>query len=190
MYKLYTDKSEIFECKINLQGASIKNAIARLVLESEDWNLVFQGTIDSNGKCKIPIKRLNILNENASGTLKLEVISEDIYFQPWKSDFKVEQNKKAIVEVISQKTNKSKPSIEISDVVHDDDKKLNENIKLAFIKELDTHNITLNTLVNYKPNKRKIDITIARFINKHKLSASAKPILINEIINHFFNTNT
>ena len=59
MYKLYTDKQENFECKLQLEGASLKKAFARIILESEDMNLVFKGTIDTNGKCSIPIKKMN-----------------------------------------------------------------------------------------------------------------------------------
>ena len=58
MYKLFTDKSELFECSINLEGASLNQSIARILIESEDYNLVFNGKIDSNGKCQIPIKKL------------------------------------------------------------------------------------------------------------------------------------
>ena len=46
MYKLYTDKTEIFECKVKIDGASLSNSQARLVIESEDLNLLFKGRID------------------------------------------------------------------------------------------------------------------------------------------------
>ena len=39
MYKLFTDKTEVFECNIKLEGASLKNSHARLIIESEDVNL-------------------------------------------------------------------------------------------------------------------------------------------------------
>ncbi len=66
MYKLFTDKVEIFECDVKLEGASTKNSIARIIVESEDVNLLFNGTITEDGKCKIPIKKLKgLLGENA-----------------------------------------------------------------------------------------------------------------------------
>ena len=34
-YKLYTDKQETFECKIFLEGASLKKATARVLIENE-----------------------------------------------------------------------------------------------------------------------------------------------------------
>ena len=58
MYKLFTDKAELFECDIKIEGASLSNSTARLVVETNDYSLMFNGSIDSLGKCKIPIKKL------------------------------------------------------------------------------------------------------------------------------------
>ena len=103
MYKLYTDKQELFECDIQLEGASLTDSKARLVIETEDLALLFKGNIDSKGKCQIPVKRLKgLLGENVKGNIKLEVIAEDTYFTPWESDFEVEASKKVQVEVKSQ----------------------------------------------------------------------------------------
>ena len=41
MYKLFTDKNELFECSIKLQGASLKKSKARLVVETPDYSLLF-----------------------------------------------------------------------------------------------------------------------------------------------------
>ena len=102
MYKLFTDKPEVFECNIKLEGASLKNSQARLIIESEDINLLFEGTINKDGKCSIPIKKLKgLLEDNTSGQIKLEVIAEDTYFTPWKSEFIVEASRKVTVEVKS-----------------------------------------------------------------------------------------
>lgn len=103
MYKLFTDKTELFECSIKLEGASLTNSKARLIIESTDINLLFNGEIDGTGKCKIPIKRLRgLLNEETKGTIKLEVIADDTYFTPWESPFTVQASKKLTVEVKSQ----------------------------------------------------------------------------------------
>ena len=99
-YKLYTDKKEIFECKITLEGASLKDATSRIVVNTPDLKLMFEGTIDNNGNCKIPIRKLRgLFSENDKGTMKLEVIAEDTYFLPWESDFIVDTSKKIKVEV-------------------------------------------------------------------------------------------
>ena len=121
-YKLYTDKKEIFECKITLEGASLKDATSRIVVNTPDLKLMFEGTIDNQGNCKIPIKKLRgLLGENDKGTMKLEVIAEDTYFMPWESDFEVDTSKKIKVEVKQQSkplVKSSKPKMVVKEVKH------------------------------------------------------------------------
>ena len=107
MYKLFTDKSELFECDIKLEGASLNKSKARLVVETSDYSLLFDGSISSNGKCEIPIRKLKgLIDENTTGNIRLEVIAEDTFFTPWESDFEVDASKKVTVEVKSQTTKK------------------------------------------------------------------------------------
>ena len=102
-YKLYTDKQEIFECNIFLEGASLTKATSRIIVETPDLKLLFEGTIDKDGNCKVPIKKLRgLVGEDTKGTMKLEVIAEDTYFNPWESDFEVDTAKKIKVEVRQQ----------------------------------------------------------------------------------------
>ena len=83
-YKLFTDKTENFTAELKLEGADLKDSFTRLVVESDDWNLVFKGNISASGKVEIPIKKLrNVLREGTTGTIKLEVVAEDTYFTPW-----------------------------------------------------------------------------------------------------------
>ena len=107
MYKLFTDKSELFECDIKLEGASLSKSSARLVVETSDYSLLFKGNINSSGKCEIPIRKLKgLIDENTTGNIRLEVIAEDTFFTPWESDFEVDASKKVTVEVKSQTTKK------------------------------------------------------------------------------------
>ena len=107
MYTLYTDKIEKFSAKIKLEGASLKKSQARLVVESEDFDLMFKGTISSGGEVEIPVKRLKgLLEDRSSGNIRLEVIAEDTYFVPWESTFEVETSKKVTVEVKTQTAKK------------------------------------------------------------------------------------
>ena len=107
MYKLFTDKAELFECSISLQGASLKKSKARLVVETPEYSLLFNGSISKSGKCEIPIKKLKgLIDEDTTGNIRLEVIAEDTFFTPWKSDFEVDASKKVTVEVKSQTTKK------------------------------------------------------------------------------------
>ena len=99
-YILYTDKPEKFKCDIRLQGANISNATARIVLETKNLNLFFNGRIDEYGKCTIPIKELRgLLGENIKGKMALEVFADDTYFIPWHSKFIVERSKKVAIDV-------------------------------------------------------------------------------------------
>ena len=107
MYKLFTDKTELFECSISLEGASLKKSKARLVIETPEYSLLFNGNISKGGKCEIPIKKLKgLIDENTKGNIRLEVIAEDTFFTPWESDFEVDVSKKVTVEVKSQTTKK------------------------------------------------------------------------------------
>ena len=107
MYTLFTDKTELFECDIKLQGASLNKSRARLVVETPEYSLLFKGIINSKGKCEIPIRKLKgLIDENTKGNIRLEVIAEDTYFTPWESDFEVETSKKVTVEVKSQQNKK------------------------------------------------------------------------------------
>jgi hypothetical protein len=95
-YILYKDKNENFSCDIDISGAKAINSEARIVIESEDWNLIFPGKI-IGGKCIIPLKKLSLLEEGAKGKIKLEVIAEDTYFVPWEENFTVKNSKKVVV---------------------------------------------------------------------------------------------
>ena len=121
-YKLYTDKQEIFECNIYLEGASLTQATSRIIVETQDLKLMFEGTIDNQGNCKIPIRKLRgLLGEEDKGTMKLEVIAEDTYFLPWESDFEVDTAKKIKVEVKQQSKpliKSSKPKMVVREVKH------------------------------------------------------------------------
>ena len=121
-YKLYTDKKEVFECKIHLEGASLTKANSRIIVETQDLKLMFEGTIDKEGNCKVPIKKLrNLLDEDDKGTMKLEIIAEDTYFNPWESEFEVGTSKKIKVEVKQQDKSfvkNSKPQMVVKEVKH------------------------------------------------------------------------
>ena len=103
MYTLYSDKNNIFECDIQLEGASLSQAFARVIVEGENLNLVFNGDITSEGNCRIEMPKLNMLKEG--GEMKLEIIADDMYFNPWNSDFELKKSKSVTVEV-KQPTNK------------------------------------------------------------------------------------
>jgi hypothetical protein len=177
-YKLYTDKKELFECDIKLSGASIKDSFARLVVESDDMNFVFNGTISSDGKCSIPVKKLKgFLDENASGNIKLEVVADDTYFVPWKSEFLVESSKKVTVEVVSQQKEvikEGKPNISVSGIkeskkVNKSDKQHIINImKLLIREDINISNLTIK--------RGKLNTIIAEYVQENTVQKSEKII--------------
>jgi hypothetical protein len=112
MFKLYTDKNENFSADVSVKNASLKNSIARLVVETADLNLVFKGTIADN-KCTIPIKKLKgVMEENTKGKMYLEIIVEDVYFKPWESEFVVEEHTSMKV-VVQEQVVVDKPILEV-----------------------------------------------------------------------------
>ncbi len=109
-YKLYQDKNEEFSCDIMIEGSSPEETYARIIVESENWSLVFPGEI-RNGKCIVPIKKLNILKEGEVGNIKLEVVAEGNLFIPWEHQFKVKMSKKVTVLMNESKKQPKKPII-------------------------------------------------------------------------------
>lgn len=110
-YKLYQDKNEEFVCDIHVEGSSPEDTYARIIVESENWSLMFPGEI-KNGKCIVPIRKLNILKEGEVGNIKLEVVAEGNLFIPWENQFKVKLSKKVTVNVNeSKKNNIKKPKM-------------------------------------------------------------------------------
>ena len=107
-YKLYRDKAEEFVCDIAVEGVSQSDTEVRLIVESEDWTLMFSGEI-KNGKCVIPIKKLSLFNEGQTGNIRLEVNADGNLFTPWEDRFVVKASKKVTVNVSEgKKTPKTK----------------------------------------------------------------------------------
>ena len=180
MYKLFIDKPEVFECNIKLEGASLKNSTARLVIESEDISLLFEGTIDKDGKCSIPIKKLkNLLENDTSGQIKLEVIAEDTYFTPWKSDFIVESSKKVTVEVKSndaQVIKENTPSIQVTGIGEIDS--VTEHI-VRIVKMLIKEDINIKNLT---VKKDKLNNIVGTYLQENKIDQSQVQEIINGIV--------
>lgn len=191
MYSLFQDKQELFEAKIKIEGASLNESFCRLVVESEEWNLVFKGEIDKSGNCVIPIKKLRrVLPEGTVGTMKLEVIAEDTYFVPWESEFEVETAKSVQVEV-KQQTNKNtkvvmetvKPKAEatvsqqVKKTTIKETKTNNHEVLKYFTKQLISEGITLK---NARQNLGKINKLSNNLIFTHNITEATRKQLINK----------
>ena len=189
MYKLFTDKAELFECDIKIEGSSLSKSKARLVVETNDYSLMFNGKISSNGKCEIPIKKLKgLIDENSKGNIRLEVIAEDTYFIPWKSEFEVNASKKVTVEIKSQTYNKplveSKgPKIKVTNIKETKKSKITESEKrhiLNIMKLLIHENVNIK---NLKFRKDKLNKVIATYTQFKPINESSKSKVINGVLN-------
>lgn len=189
MYTLYTDKSENFKCNIGVEGANISQTQARLVLENKDLNLLFEGKINSDGSCVIPIKQLkNILQEGSKGKMRLEVIAEDTFFSPWEDDFNVKTNKKVTVEVESDDSKQQIKETQIRvEVIKPD------NIKSNNSKTKPSHGKLISELLNRKGirlnninNEAKLKVAtnlIEKYIRRYNVEADTK-YLMTEILDN------
>jgi hypothetical protein len=184
MYTLFTDKTELFECNIKLEGASLKNSQARLIIESEDLNLLFKGQITSEGKCIIPIKKLKgLLEGSTKGEIKLEVIADDTYFTPWKSEFVVEASKKLTVEVKSQDAAliaESAPRVQVSGIKETESSvdPITEHI-IKLVKLLIKEDVNVN---NLSIKKDKVNNIIATYIKENPIQETQLPKIIDGIL--------
>ena len=189
MYKLFTDKSELFECDIKIEGASLSNSKARLVVETNEYSLMFNGKINSSGKCEIPIRKLNgLIDEASKGNIRLEVIAEDTYFIPWKSDFEVNASKKVTVEIKSQTYNKplveSKgPKVKVTKIKETKKSRITETEKkhiINIMKLLIHENVNIK---NLKFRKDKLNKVIATYTQFKPINESSKSKVINGVLN-------
>ena len=179
MYKLFTDKNEFFECNINLTGESYDKTSARLVIETKDFSLMFDGTVGSRGECKVPIKKLKgLIGESSKGNIRLEVIAEDTYFVPWESNFEVEQSKKVTVEVKSQNTKptimeSTKPRVKVSGIKNNKISLVERNHVINILKLLIKENINIDNLTI---KRNKLNNIIAEYISKNPVKQTGEVI--------------
>ena len=175
MYKLFTDKSELFECDIKLEGASLSKSSARLVVETSDYSLLFKGEINSNGKCEIPIRKLKgLIDENTTGNIRLEVIAEDTFFTPWESDFEVDASKKVTVEVKSQSTKKPIVETKVKVKIKDEKPTLTEKdhvinlFKLLIKEDINVDNISFK--------RNELNNIVATYLKENTVKNTGKVI--------------
>ena len=119
---------------------------------------MFNGKISSSGKCEIPIRKLKgLIDESTTGNIRLEVIAEDTYFTPWKSDFAIEASKKVTVEVKSQSNKQviKESQVQVSNVSQEINEQEVDHVT-NILKLLVRENITLENLSVKKDRLNKI----------------------------------
>jgi hypothetical protein len=192
MYTLYTDKSENFKCSIDVEGATIDRTTARLVLENDNMNVLFEGVINSDGSCVIPIKKMkHILPEGTKGTMKLEVVADDTFFSPWQDDFTIKVNKKVTVEVANDtrinRIKENKVKVQVTNVKQKTKKK---PIQREIVKTKKSNHTKIMagvlrkkgiTLDNFNEKLNTTIPLVSAYVKKFKVGKSADDLL-NEII--------
>ena len=180
VFEIFSDKTKEFQCKVRVEGAALNKTKARMVLESDQHNLIYEGTIDGKGWCTIhitPTRELFV--EGAVGKAKLEVIAEDTYFIPWESDFKVKSEKKVTVEVLQSEAPKlsDKPKVTVTQKIN----KMNEkkvtisDVSEKLYEHLITNGITSRAI---RTRPKKITKLVEGFMRKYKFgSQSGKDIV-------------
>ena len=168
-YTIYLDKDETFECEASIKNASYKNSSARLIIESNDVNLVFFGSVDKD-TISVPIKSLKkYFTESDKATIKLEVIVENQLVTPWESEVEFDSYNK--VEIKEIKNVRSKPLIEVK--VKEEKKVVVEEKKTEVFEEDTTDREKFLESVNKELKKIKLD---------GKLSKEEKKKLIKNLL--------
>jgi hypothetical protein len=109
-------KNENLKFKLNMEGINPHVIEARLIFKgSETLDHVVWGKIQ-DGICHFEIPELKLYEKNDRGTLKFEIVSEDLYFMVWKEDFEITTKATVKVEEMYQAvTNEEvKPKISVT----------------------------------------------------------------------------
>lgn len=144
MYKLFTDNNKTFNCNVDVSGVSLDECTARLILQTENINLLYEGEINRNGICTVNIKKIKkYLEENTKGKIKLEIVAENTLFTPWESDFIVEAEKKVKITEVNGQTEKRK-NVSVIVENNETDDQINKDVEDAifereYIKKMDEH---------------------------------------------------
>jgi hypothetical protein len=153
-YSLFTDKPNKFNCNIEIEGTSLAKSKVRLVVETDEMTYMFNGSIENNGLCEVNIpKTKNFLSEGSKGNMRLEVIADDVYFEPWSSDFSVKTQKK--VNVVVQEQVEDKPKLRVQ-VFEQEQEKVSE--KNEVVVETKNYNNLNNLPKGQKIQMKKQDL--------------------------------
>lgn len=177
---VYTDKPTEFDFKVEVEGASLDDAKARLIIETQKTSFLLEGNVKSDGSAVIEIPKLKgLVEDNISGKMRLEVIVEDAYFQPWEGTYQVAASKKVTVnEVLSEKP-AAKPAMSIT--IKEKKTPYQANIE-SIVESLSSRGITSTNILNDK-NKKYMYSLIEVVFNKSLTELNNK-VIINDIIHN------
>lgn len=185
MFEVYSDKNKEFECKVMVEGATLANTKARLVLSGKNYNVIYEGKIDSKGWCTINVSPVRTLFEsNEIGKAVLEVIADDTLFEPWSSDFKVKASKKVTVEVSDspKKVISNKPKVKaiVEKKIPINEKKVTiGDVSEKLYKHLLESNVTAR-MIRSKP--KRISSLVESFMRKYRFNETTGKTIITKAL--------
>lgn len=161
-YFLYTDKPNKFNCNIQIEGTSLAKSKARLVIETDEMSYMFTGKIEDTGVCEVNIpKTKHFLPEGTKGNMRLEVIADDVYFEPWSSDFGVKTNKKVNI-VVAEQEIEEKPKLTVE--VFKQEEPIKEEPKVKVVES--TKSYKPEMMVVKTKSGQKLKLTKEQFLKK------------------------
>lgn len=193
MYKIYLDKNELFEADIDLYGAKFTETSARLIMNTDRWNLVFEGDVNMDGKIVIPITKLkDLFSEGFVGNLKLEVIAGDTYFTPWEDEFELLRSKNVTVEVKDKDEKKnvlkeSVKNVKVKNVTKPEQpkSKVTKSLTKSYLREVMIANKLLREGVELKS---KVKTITDKFVSENNLDNNDKKKLYS-VVHEWINLN-
>jgi hypothetical protein len=188
MIKIFNDKTQLIECKINITGDNFSKVIPRLILKGDNnlKNIIIEGKIDGDNKLNFSIPPIN---EFTNGTAFIEVIADNMYFSPWSSDFKVEKCLQ-LENVIVKPTVESKPKIEV--IVEEKTDKIRKpnylkEIFSQFQLEYESLNSDKKKALLKEIKKLKISDSTQKIVNKNSNYFNNKPRIYQQIVEYKLN---
>lgn len=151
----YRDKPNNFSCGIKINGASLSESKARLILAFPNKSVMFNGKISSKGEVSIDIPAIK--ESHDSGQATLEIIADSMLFEAWKSQFNIKSQRNIQVESVSVNQYDDK-KIVIENVNANLDKQISKQKSRILKKNVSEKNkkIISKILEMYSPNSLKI----------------------------------
>jgi len=107
--------NDILKFKLNAEGINTNDVEPRLVFNSKDKiNCIIFGKI-KEGICIFDIPELKIYENSDSGTVKFELVSNDLYFNVWEEKFTIKTKTTIkLNEMVRESVEEEKPKISVS----------------------------------------------------------------------------
>lgn len=152
MLRFHSDRKQVLECKVKVEGADLRDATARLVLQDEDVNRVFEGKIDVLGNCKIQLPPMDDF-KNSTGKASMEVKVKDVIFEPLREEYVISKRQVRVEQV--NIVDKSKQQL-FTEKTSIPDKKMIKNLIEKFNKLPKQHKKALKEHVefDYEPSAK------------------------------------